>query len=569
MDEPRKDAARAPDRIGPYRILEKLGEGGFGEVWIGEQSEPVKRRVAVKVLKAGMDTKAVLARFEAERQALTLMSHRNIARILDAGATESGRPYFVMDLIDGASITRYCDERRLSTRERVALFVFVCTAVQHAHQKGVIHRDLKPSNLLVTVEGGEATPKVIDFGIAKAVDEPLTDRTMLTMQGQMIGTPAYMSPEQAAGALFVDTTTDIYSLGAVLYELLTGAPPFEPESLESAGLEGMSRILREVDPPTPSTRVSRLGEASTGVAARRGTEPQALRGELQGELDWITMRAMEKDPGRRYASASDLAADLRRYLAHEPVTAAPPSAAYRTRKFARRHRTGVGIAAAVAVTLVVFAVTMAVQANRIAAERDRANRERESAERVASFLSEMLGSVQPEVLGNSLWIDLRRRVAESRRAAGATDAEIADADAEFAALMRGVNPTDAALRLLDEEILARAGLTVDAQLAGDPRIAARLHHTFARTYRELGLLDRAEPQALAAIELGREQFGADDAETLRARNEWSVLLQRQGRLDEAEENGRETLERSQAALGPDAPTTLAALTNRAVLLSLQ
>jgi eukaryotic-like serine/threonine-protein kinase len=569
MDEPREGAANPPEPIGPYRILGKLGEGGFGEVWIGEQTEPVKRQVAVKVLKAGMDTNAVLARFEAERQALSLMNHRNIARILDAGATDSGHPYFVMDLIRGSSITRYCDEQRLSTRARVELFVFVCLAVQHAHQKGVIHRDLKPSNLLVAIEDGVPTPKVIDFGIAKAVDEPLTDRTLLTIQGQLIGTPAYMSPEQAAGALFVDTTTDIYSLGAVLYELLTGSTPFESKTLEDAGFEGMPRILREVEPPTPSTRVSRLGATSADVAARRGTETRALRDELKGELDWITMRAMEKDPGRRYASASDLAADLRRYLANEPVVAAPPGAAYRARKFVRRHRAGVAVAAAVMLTLLVFAVTMTIQANRIARERDRANRERESAERVASFLSDMLGSVQPEVLGNSLWVDLRRRVTESRREAGATESEIAEAGEALDAMMRGVNPTDAALRLLDEEILARAGATVDAELADDPLIAARLHRTFAHTYRELGLLDRAEPHVDAAIALCRRQFGPDHEETLESLNERSVLLQRQGRLDEAERNGREALDRCLAALGPDAAPTLAARTNRAVLLSLQ
>jgi eukaryotic-like serine/threonine-protein kinase len=337
------DDAPAPrDRpgtvIGPYKLLQQIGEGGMGAVFLAEQSQPVRRLVALKIIKPGMDSQQVIARFEAERQALALMDHPNIARVLDAGTTASGRPYFVMELVKGAPITKYCDERRLTPQQRLELFLPVCQAVQHAHQKGIIHRDLKPSNVLVAEYDDRPAAKVIDFGIAKAVGEKLTERTMFTGLGQVVGTLEYMSPEQAKfNALDVDTRSDVYSLGVLLYELLTGTTPFERKRLRQTAFDEILRVIREEEPPKPSTRLSATDELSS-VAANRGLEPNKLRGLLRGELDWIVMKALEKDRGRRYDSANGLAHDLQRYLADEPVLAGPPSTTYRFRKFLRRNR---------------------------------------------------------------------------------------------------------------------------------------------------------------------------------------------------------------------------------------
>src|SRR5688572_8002841 len=350
------DAPEAPgSHIGPYKLLEELGEGGFGVVWMVEQQEPIRRRVALKIIKLGMDTREVIARFEAERQALALMDHPNIARVFDAGATDSGRPYFAMELVRGVPITRYCDESRLSTEARLRLFVSVCHAVQHAHQKGVIHRDLKPSNILVTLHDGIPVPKVIDFGIAKATSGVrLTDKTLFTQFHAFIGTPAYTSPEQMEmSGLDVDTRSDIYSLGVLLYELLTGRTPFDPDTLAKSGLEATRRMLREIDPPRPSHRVGTLSDADrTSVAQQRGTDAVKLSVLLRGDLDWVVMRALEKDRTRRYETPSALAADIQRYLENEPVVARPPSNTYRARKFVRRHKVGFFAATAVASSLV-------------------------------------------------------------------------------------------------------------------------------------------------------------------------------------------------------------------------
>jgi tetratricopeptide (TPR) repeat protein len=361
------------DRIGRYKLLEKIGEGGYGIVYMAEQAEPIRRRVALKVVKLGMDTKQVIARFEAERQALALMDHPNIARVLDAGATDSGRPYFVMELVRGIKMTEYCDQHHLSTRERLDLFIQVCHAVQHAHQKGIIHRDLKPSNILVTRVDGVAIPKVIDFGIAKATQQPLTEKTLFTAFQQFVGTPAYMSPEQAemSGA-DLDTRSDIYALGVLLYELLTGHTPFETRELMQAGFDGLRRAIREQEPPRPSTRLRALApDDLTAVAKLHQTEPPRLIHLVRGDLDWIVMKCLEKDRTRRYETANGLAHDVERHLRNEPVTAAGPRALYRMGKFARRYRFGLFMAVLLASLVVAGVVVGLAQALRAdAAERE-------------------------------------------------------------------------------------------------------------------------------------------------------------------------------------------------------
>jgi WD40 repeat protein/serine/threonine protein kinase len=369
---PREPPAAPADVIGPYKLLEVVGEGGMGTVYLAEQQEPIRRLVALKVIKPGMDSKAVLARFEAERQALALMDHPNIARVLDAGATPSGRPYFVMELVKGVAITRYCDERRLTPRQRLELFVPVCQAVQHAHQKGVIHRDLKPSNVLVAPYDGRPVPKVIDFGVAKAIGQPLIEKTLFTGLVAVVGTPEYMSPEQAElNNRDIDTRSDVYSLGVLLYELLTGTTPLDRDRVKESALLEVLRLVREEEPPKPSTRVSTAAGLSA-VAASRGLEPRRLCGLLRGEPDWIVMKALEKDRSRRYETAAAFAADVERYLADEPVQACPPSTWYRFGKFARRNRREVliaGAAAAVAVTGVAgLAVSRAIIARALQSE---------------------------------------------------------------------------------------------------------------------------------------------------------------------------------------------------------
>ena len=339
--------------IGPYKLLEQIGEGGMGIVYMADQQAPVRRRVALKIIKPGMDTRQVIARFEAERQALALMDHSNIARVLDAGGTNSGRPYFVMELVRGVPITEYCDQNNLSVPARLELFVQVCHAVQHAHQKGIIHRDIKPSNVMVTVDGGRAVPKVIDFGVAKATNQQLTDKTLFTNFSQMIGTPLYMSPEQAEmTSLDVDTRADIYSLGVLLYELLTGTTPFEKLRLHDAPFDEIRRIIREEEPPKPSTRISTSRDTRTATATHRQVDPDRLGQLLCGDLDWIVMKSIDKDRNQRYETAAALARDVQRYLADEPVEACPPSAAYRFRKFARRNRVALTTAVLVSSSLV-------------------------------------------------------------------------------------------------------------------------------------------------------------------------------------------------------------------------
>jgi serine/threonine protein kinase/WD40 repeat protein len=390
--------------IGPYKLIDPIGEGGMGTVWMAQQTEPVKRLVAVKLIKAGMDSKQVIARFEAERQALALMDHPNIARVLDAGTTDAGRPYFVMDLVKGVSITKYCDEHHLTPRQRLELCVPVCQAIQHAHTKGIIHRDLKPSNVLVALYDGRPVPKVIDFGVAKAAGQPLTDRTLVTGFGAIVGTLEYMSPEQAEiNQLDIDTRSDIYSLGVLLYELLTGSTPFTKKDLEKAGMLEMLRVIREQEPSRPSTKLSTADGLPT-LAANRGTEPAKL---VRGELDWIVMKALEKDRNRRYETANGFAMDVQRYLADEPVQACPPSVGYRLRKFARRNRMALVMGSVILVALLTSVVTLAISNSLVR------NEQRETAQALEQT------KIQERKTSEQLWQSLvaqARGIQMSRRA---------------------------------------------------------------------------------------------------------------------------------------------------------
>ena len=460
---PRGQTARTPDRVGAYRILAPLGEGGMGVVYLAEQAAPIRRRVALKLIKLGMDTRQVVARFDAERQALALMDHPNIASVFDAGATDDGRPYFVMEYVPGVPITEFSDRHQLSTRARLELFQQVCAAVQHAHQKGVIHRDLKPSNVLVMEQDGRPVPKVIDFGIAKATDQHVTERTLFTEHGLFVGTPEYMSPEQADAAVGdVDTRSDIYSLGMILYELLVGGLPFSPAELRQAGYAEIQRIIREEEPPKPSTKLSSLGVTASEVASRRRTNLSTLARDLRGDLDWITLKSIEKDRNRRYASASELAADIGRHLHHEPVAAGPPRASYRLRKFVRKHR---GAVAAWAALLLLLTAGLAVSATLyVRAERSRQDADRQRA----------VADVERQEAGRSARgrrprqeADRQRQAAQTERAAAETQRKAAETERDEALYQ---NYRSA---LLAADLSLQAGEVAQARQqlqAADPRL---------------------------------------------------------------------------------------------------
>jgi eukaryotic-like serine/threonine-protein kinase len=551
-----------PASIGPYRVLSSLGEGGFGVVYLAEQTKPVRRRVALKVIKPGMDSAAVVARFEAERQALAVMDHPCVARVFDAGTTPEGRPYFVMEHVKGVPITEHCDRQRLAVRQRIELFIQVCEAVQHAHMKGVIHRDLKPSNILVEYRedsgGVRITPKVIDFGVAKSLDRPLTDKTLYTAVGELIGTPEYMSPEQAGtSGQDIDTRADIYALGVVLYELLVGQPPFDVDLMRRAGLGEVLRILHEVDPPRPSTRLSAAGARSSGaargeqatatvagqrlvIAERRRTDVRSLRRVLKGDLDWIIMKCLEKDRARRYETANALAMDLRRYLRHEPVLAGPPGAAYRMGKFIRRHRVPMAAVGGTTLALLAGVVGIALALNeaqqqRVAAEQARteATQRALELERVAEFQSSLLGELDPERIGQALWRDmtigLEQAVAEQDLPPGQRD----DLRRSFESVSRHINPTDIARRMLDETLLARAVLAIDREFGDQPLVEAALRQTVGEVYSALGLYSSALAQLERAHSIRSEQLGKAHLDTLGSHAALGLLLLHMDRLDDA------------------------------------
>jgi len=463
--------------IGPYKLIEQIGEGGMGSVWMAQQTEPVKRLVAVKLIKAGMDSRQVIARFEAERQALALMDHPNIARVLDGGTTSGGRPYFVMDLVKGVSITRYCDEHHLTPRQRLELFIPVCQAVQHAHQKGIIHRDLKPSNVLVALYDGKPVPKIIDFGVAKAAGQQLTDKTLVTGFGALVGTLEYMSPEQAeVNQLDIDTRSDIYSLGVLLYELLAGSPPFSRKELEKAGMLEMLRVIREQEPSKPSTKLSTADGLPT-LAANRGTEPARLTKLVRGELDWIVMKALEKDRNRRYETANGFAMDVQRYLADEPVVACPPSAGYRLRKFARRYKGGLSVAALVLFFLVLLGsgVGWAVR-DRSALEAEAARQQGERQAKVAGEVKSIFGEVD-RLEKEQKWPEALEATRRAKAAvAGSGEADPATAERVHQRLRN--------LEFIDR--LERIRMEQATQLLGEFN-PAETDRDYARAFREFGV----------------------------------------------------------------------------------
>jgi non-specific serine/threonine protein kinase/serine/threonine-protein kinase len=502
--------------IGPYRLIEKLGEGGMGQVWLAEQTEPLHRQVALKLIRAGMYDDALLHRFQSERQSLALMDHPAIAKVFDAGATPDGQPYFVMEYVPGEPITEYCDRKKLSIQARLQLFIKACEGVQHAHQKAIIHRDLKPANILVVEIDGKPTPRIIDFGLAKAATPLAAGETLFTQTGAFVGTPGYMSPEQAdPGVQDVDTRSDVYSLGVVLYVLLTGFQPIDTKRWNLQPLHEALRQLREQDPPRPSAKVEMEKESSTSAAEFRGTEPRHLASQLHGDLDWITMRSLEKERARRYGTPSELAADIERYLNHEPVVARPASAGYQLQKYVRRHRVSVIVAAALTILLATFAAVQAVQLRRITRERDRANR-------ITDFMTGMFKVSDPsEARGNSITA---------------------------------------------REILDKASTEIDPGLAKDPELQAQMMYVMGKVYDSLGLFAVSESLLQRAYDTRRRVLGPENPDTLNSMIALAWTLRHEGRYADAEKLQRETLEIRTRVLGPEHPETIASMGNLAVTL---
>jgi serine/threonine protein kinase/Tfp pilus assembly protein PilF len=566
--------------IGRYKLLQIIGEGGFGTVYMAEQSEPIRRRVAVKIIKLGMDTRAVITRFDAERQALAMMDHSNIARVFDAGATDNGRPYFVMELVDGVPLTQYCDAHRLTARERIELFIPICQAVQHAHQKGIIHRDLKPSNVLVTLHDGVAVPKVIDFGIAKATLARLTERTMFTELRQMIGTPQYMSPEQAEmSGLDIDTRSDIYSLGVMLYELLTGTTPLEPTELRNQAYAEMQRWILEVDPPVPSARVSKLSKTDSTIATQRRTVFRQLERTISGDLDWVVMKCLEKQRSRRYESAAGLAADLSRYLLDEPVSAARPSQFYRLRKYVRRHRLAVSLVTLAAMSLIAGTTASTVLWIRASHQRaiaeqrqiqaqqseQRAGRQAAIARAVNDVLRQMLVKANPRAsLGHPMTVvdALNATIAELDRGV-LTDQPLVEASVRYT--------IGGTIETLGEYVLAEKQLRIAVDLQrrnGDPTGGADLAlYTggLATAVAAQGRLADAEPMLRQALAMERKDLSPNDPELAEVLSSLGLILEYQNKLNEAEPLFREALAIDRGVPPPGSPNLARSLNNMADL----
>jgi len=552
--------------IGRYKLLQPIGEGGMGVVWMAEQREPVKRRVALKIIKLGMDTRQVIARFEAERQALALMDHPHIARVLDAGATETGRPYFVMEYIKGIPILEYCDREKVDTKARLELFTKVCHAIQHAHQKGIIHRDIKPSNVLVTLHDGVPVPKVIDFGIAKATNSELTARTLFTEHRQMIGTPAYMSPEQAEmSGLDIDTRSDIYSLGVLLYELLTGTTPFDMKVLLESGFAEMMRTIREVEPHKPSTRISTLGDTGTRTAELRRVDVKKLGASLRGDLDWIVMKCLEKDRARRYETASGLAADIQRHLHDEPVTASPPSATYQLRKFVKRHRGRVIATGIVAAVLVLGVIGTTAGMIHALAQRRRADEEASKARMAAA--SEAAATVRARE--NEQMAIAAARSAEAAQEEEARARRRAEAISDFVIAALRSGDARYAGGAQDTTILAAMGNAAAELDSGrfehDPDTETALRNTIAVVLQNNGRPEEALALAERALETDRRIHPGDTMEVAFSLNHVARIHGDLGHAAEAERLTIESLEMYRRMIPGDHESVAALMNNLANL----
>lgn len=547
-----KSVSLVGTKIGPYKIIEPIGEGGMGTVYLAEQVELVKRRVALKIIKLGMDTKQVIARFEAERQALAMMDHPNVAQVYDGGISEDGRSYFVMEYVPGIPITKYCDKERLNTRERLELFVNVCNAVQHAHQKGIIHRDLKPGNVLVMIQDGKAVPKVIDFGVAKATNQALTERTIYTELGQLIGTLEYMSPEQVEmTGLNIDTRSDVYSLGVLLYELLTGALPFESSELRQVAIGEIQRIIREDDPQKPSTKLSNIGSASLTLAKFRRTDARSLGRQIKGDLDWIVMKAIEKNRARRYETANGLAADIRRHLRNEPVVAGPPGPRYRIGKFVKRNRVGVIAAGLVCLALIIGIVGTSWGILTAVAARDAERLAKEDTQTALDLAEEreaeaVLQADNAREINNFLTADLLAAVAPSAEAGAGRDV-----------LMRDV--LDVASQKIED------AAQYQGRFADKPLIEASIRATLGETYRLLGEYANAQPHLERARLLKQRVYGDTHQDTLLCMSNLAILYMDQGRYEEAEKLFNDTLRISKHLTGINNPQTLSIMNNLALL----
>jgi serine/threonine protein kinase/Flp pilus assembly protein TadD len=556
----------AGERIGPYKLLQSIGEGGFGTVWMAEQEQPVRRRVALKIIKLGMNTKEVIARFEQERQALAMMEHPNIAKVLDAGATRWGRPFFAMELVRGIKITDYCDQANLTTEARLGLFIQTCNAIQHAHQKGIIHRDIKPSNILVTMHDGVPVPKVIDFGVAKATQQQrLTDLTLFTQFEQMVGTPLYMSPEQAEmSGLDIDTRSDIYSLGVLLYELLTGRTPFDPEELMRKGHDEIRRAIREQEPKRPSTFVSTMAvNVRTTVAQHRQSDPARLTGLLRGDLDWIVMKAIEKDRTRRYETANGFAKDIERHLANEPVLARPPSTLYGFRRFVKRHKVGVAASSFIAIALIIGlgtstwlffkerdarqrAVASEKSQERLStqaqAEKERAEKEATKSQQVAKFLQDMLKGVGPEVaLGHD--VKLLRKILDDTAERVSTDLKGQPAvEAELRETLGGVYVDLDERRPAKEMFLKALNIIRSVGGMGREEAEGRLLNGLGDALMELGPLPDAEKAYTEALAVNTAVHGKVHPSVARSLHGLGYVLRQRGDLVGAETRLNEALE---------------------------